>query len=719
MGKIGLRYLVFWIFLLGIIVIVFLQVISGNNINRLINSNRRLLNEIEIQNDIRKIESDVLTLESDVRGAVITGDSTHLKGIWQKVRSINAGLHTLRVNYPVERAGQIDSLDMLVRSKINFSQLILNAYTQDGKGAAEQVINTDRGRILRDSIAFVIARLDANRQAELQAIIGSIENTGRRARLWGFIFAGVALLALITAFLYTINKGRQQTRMIQTLNESERRNKEAAIMKEQFMANMSHEIRTPMNSILGFTNLLKRTHLNEEQYEYVQNIHSSGENLLALVNDILDLSKIEAGMMYLEESRFSLRSLVSSVGAMFLEKVREKDLKFETHVNTQIPDILVGDAIRLTQVLVNLLSNAVKFTEKGSIILHAEPLELSETDTRIRITVTDTGIGIAPDKQQKIFERFQQAEAETTRRFGGTGLGLAIVKQLVDLQKGLINVKSNPGKGTEFTVELPFKLPDIEEMFSEAMAAQNDLVPLEKIKVLIAEDHPMNQQLVGRLMQSWSIDYKLVGNGNEAISALKQHDFSLVLMDIQMPDMDGYTATSIIRSELNLDLPIIAMTAHAMAGEKEKCIQLGMNDYVSKPIKETILYNMIARYAQHPGNGRERPLISLEYLHQLSGNDPEFERQMLEQFLVQTPRELDHLQAALQEEDYDQVRRLAHSMKSTVGYIGMSDELHPFLERIEKGGPQNREELMDDFTHIQHQCETAMREVKEVISAKR
>jgi CheY-like chemotaxis protein/two-component sensor histidine kinase len=386
--------------------------------------------------------------------------------------------------------------------------------------------------------------------------------------------------------------------MIADLNESRRKIKEASSLKEQFLANMSHEIRTPMNAIIGFTNILKRTNLEAEQRSYVQNIHSAGENLLALINDILDLSKIEAGMIQLEETNFSLRSLIGSIAAMLDEKIKEKKLYLTTEIKEAVPDIVTGDAARLTQILVNLLGNAIKFTEVGGVKLIVDVLHVDKDKVNLKFNIIDTGIGIAKEKQEAIFERFQQAEAETSRRFGGTGLGLSIVKELVELQGGSLSLESKPGKGSEFIMQIEYKLPDEEKMLSEALAAAEiNTVSLNEVKVLIAEDNPMNQQLIKHLMKNWVIDHTIVNNGAEAVEALKNENFSIVLMDIQMPEMDGYTATAVIRNELKLQIPIIAMTAHAMMGEKEKCLQLGMNDYISKPLKETILYNIIAQYS--------------------------------------------------------------------------------------------------------------------------
>jgi signal transduction histidine kinase/CheY-like chemotaxis protein/HPt (histidine-containing phosphotransfer) domain-containing protein len=707
-----------WLFLFGIVIVLFLQVISGYNINRLIGGNKSLRDELQVQNNLRAIEVDLFLVESNVRGAIINGDSDLLIETDKNNKRIKQQLDQLLQNLrPKIPAQEVDRLQNLLQQKIDFNKEVIGTFYKDGKAGAEGLIRTNKGTIIRDSVISVISQIETNRQTQLRGIIDSIELTGRRARIWGFVITAMALVSLIIAFLFITNQGRNQQRMIKALNESERRSKELANMQEQFLANMSHEIRTPMNAMLGFTNLLKRTELNPMQREYVQNIHSAGENLLMLVNDILDLSKIEAGMMHIEETRFSLRSMISSVGAMFIEKIREKDLQFDAHIDKDVPDILSGDAVRLTQILVNLISNAVKFTDEGKISVYAQLLSSTDSETHIRLCVKDTGIGIAREKQAAIFERFQQAELETTRRFGGTGLGLSIVKQLIELQGGTIRVESEPGKGSEFIVELKYKLPDLAQLYNEALAEQEEQVPLQKIKVLIAEDNPMNQQLIKHLMKSWSMDHFLVDTGVEAVEALKQNSYSIVLMDIQMPDMDGYTATTIIRNELKLDVPIIAMTAHAMVGEKEKCLQLGMNDYVSKPIKETVLYNIIARHAQHiPEKNDAVQHISLDYLHQLSGNDKEFEKEILTQFMKQAPAELEQLQNSIHQKDFDAVRRTAHSLKSTVGYVGLADELHPYLEQIEKDAVvQNEAQFHPNFQQVKSKCDLALTDVKSLL----
>jgi CheY-like chemotaxis protein/HPt (histidine-containing phosphotransfer) domain-containing protein len=266
-------------------------------------------------------------------------------------------------------------------------------------------------------------------------------------------------------------------------------------------------------------------------------------------------------------------------------------------------------------------------------------------------------------------------------------------------------------------VVLRYKLRDLGLLYSEALAEQEEQVPLQKIKVLIAEDNQMNQQLVRHLMKSWSLDHLLVNTGAEAVDELTKNSYSIVLMDIQMPDMDGYTATSIIRNELKLDVPIIAMTAHAMVGEKEKCLQLGMNDYVSKPIKETVLYNIIARHAQNIHEKTEEiNHVDLNYLHQLSGNDKDFERDILNQFLEQVPSELSQLEKSIKEDDFETIRRTAHSLKSTVGYVGLAKDLHPYLEEMERDAvDQDAARFESNYNHVKSKCDFALDSVKTLL----
>ncbi|RYY38368.1 MAG: response regulator [Chitinophagaceae bacterium] len=715
-----LKYLALWFFIIGVLLIVLIQVITNENVRRLTDGNKRLLAEVATQNKLRSLEADILTVESDIRGVIITDDRVHLAEVNAKISAIRRRLVDIRqdLNSPELRADE-SLLEDLVDRKIQFSYEILNNYNRAGKDAGEAVINTGRGKRLRDSIEVVVLRLDTARQGSLNRIVGTIERSGQRANYMGLGLALIACIACILAFLYVVNKGRQQERMILMLNESEKRIKEGALIKEQFLANMSHEIRTPMNAILGFTNLLRRSQLSPQQQQYIDYIYSSSQNLLTLINDILDLSKIEAGMLHIEETPFSLNGLVGSVQVMFEEKARQKGLQFTINIDPSIHDTLSGDPVRLTQVLINLLSNAVKFTERGYVHFEVTAISQSEEKVLLQFRIKDSGVGIPPEKLSSIFDRFQQAEAETTRKFGGTGLGLAIVRQLIDLQGGHIHVESEAGKGSEFLVRLPF-LPLYNQTDAVPRVADAEQNPIEGMRILVAEDNQMNQQLIRHLMRQWQMDYLLVNNGREAVEALRRESFAVVLMDIQMPELDGYDATRAIRNELKQDVPIIAMTAHAMSGEKERCLSFGMNDYISKPIKEGELYAILQQHKQtmQPASATN-PVINLNYLRELSLGDTEFENAIVRQFIVQVPEELVLLQEAVQAGNMQQIKSIAHGMKSSVAYLGLTERLQPCLHRMEVEAVAHPEHahFAEDLEEVRKICEQAVVEARNLLTA--
>jgi len=727
MWKGQLKYIVLWLFLAGVALIVFIQFITGQNINRLVQGNKSLLAEVEVQNDLRQLESDVLTVESDIRGVIITSAFLDYPVINKRLQNIERELERLQLELKGDVAAQeLAILSRLVYNKIQFSYEIVDAYRTKGKEAGESVINTGKGKVLRDSISQIITTLDNIRQAHLKRIINTNEASGLKARQLAFVLAGLACCICIFAFFYIVNRGRQQQRMITVLNESEKRIREAAVIKEQFLANMSHEIRTPMNAILGFTSLLKKTDLDPHQLQYVEFIYSSGENLLTLINDILDLSKIEAGMMHIENAPFSLTGLMSSVETMFREKAKTKGLEFSVDIDENLHDTLSGDAVRLTQILINLLSNAVKFTEKGFVHMQVSAVKQTAEEVALKFSVRDSGVGIAPEKKDRIFERFQQAEAETSRRFGGTGLGLSIVKQLVALQKGAIEVNSEVNKGSEFIVILPFVPVHGFDSLS-AIPTEEERNTIGNVRVLVAEDNQMNQQLIRHLMKQWHIDYIIANNGIEAIELLKQQPFDIVLMDVQMPEMDGYAATQAIRQELKKDTPIIAMTAHAMAGERERCLSFGMNDYISKPVKEKELYAILQAYGAaasssaspsvEPVAVEKRGLINLDYLHELSMGDTTFEHAIIQQFIQQVPDELMQLKQAIDERNNQKIKTVAHGMKSSVAYMGLKDEVHPYLHRIEQEATHNDADphFDEDYQQTKLLCEQAIEEAKQLL----
>ncbi|NDP26488.1 MAG: response regulator [Flavobacterium sp.] len=367
---------------------------------------------------------------------------------------------------------------------------------------------------------------------------------------------------------------------------------EALKFKQQFLSNMSHEIRTPMNSIVGFTNVILKTELNGKQKEYIDAIKKSGECLILLINDILDIAKVDAGKMIFSKKPFSLEETIEDVSSLFEQKCQEKNLKFTKEYGASIPKTLLGDAARLKQILVNLISNAIKFTSQGNVAMSIRALHEDDNEIALEFVVSDTGIGIPENRLSHIFYNFEQASDEISREYGGTGLGLSIVKQLVEHQGGSLFVKSKMGKGSTFGFQLNFSKTN-EIIPEEPTLELKQKNKMQKINVLVAEDIALNQILIKLILNDFGFECEIADNGKIVLEKLKETKYDLILMDLQMPEMNGFEATEYIRNTMQLDIPIIALTADVTSIDIEKSIKIGMNDYISKPIDEELLYNKI------------------------------------------------------------------------------------------------------------------------------
>lgn len=720
------NYILLGTFLTVALVIVFIQFNSNRSISQLITGNEDLLDELTVKTNLQQLQTGIVTLESKVRGTVIKGAAVNNNHLQVEIESIELSLvqtDTLQA-YPMI-APLIVQLNKLVYAKIQFNKNVLDTFSQKGKAAAEQMINAQYGRQLADSIRTTAGQIEELHQLAVTDLIKKADSNGRKAKVLGTIMALMAAVVSVFTFGYVSYKVRQQQQLIARLNATEKQVREAAKVKENFMANMSHEIRTPMNAILGFTNLLQRKELDAESKEYVQTISKSGENLLTIINDILDLSKIEAGMMRIESAPFNIRGLVHSVETMFRAKAAEKGLQLLSSTDESLPGFLDGDAFRLTQILINLVGNALKFTEKGTISINITNEGEEGNVIKTGIHVSDTGIGINSNQLKTIFERFQQAENTVTRKYGGTGLGLSIVHELVLLQNGTIQVKSEPGRGTDFSIIIPYKISAGESRLSptgeKKYAAHSGL---GDACVLVAEDNEINQSLIRHLFKNWNLSFDLAVNGREAVEMLQTKTYQLILMDIQMPEMDGYTATEEIRQRLKLTTPIIAMTAHALAGEKEKCIGYGMNEYISKPVREDQLYALITRFIkiskkEAEGNSVAAAslpagykLINLQYMKEVSGGNAAYEKTVTEQFMEVLPEDLDAIEKAWHQHDITRVRQLAHNMKTTISVMGLNELLQPYLDLFEYE-ELNEQVFTDKFSALKSVCEASLKEASQ------
>jgi len=467
--------------------------------------------------------------------------------------------------------------------------------------------------------------------------------------------------------------------------------RESEKVKEQFLANMSHEIRTPIHGIMSLTNLLLKTGIDADQLTYLNAIKKSADNLLVIINDILDLSKIEAQKMTFESTIFSIPEIVNTTFELFRSKANEKGIKISREIDVCIPEYIKGDPTRLSQILNNLVNNAIKFTNKGGVEIGISLVDTNERCSMISFSVRDSGIGIPQNKLSTIFDMFTQAGDDITRKFGGTGLGLSIAKKLVDLQGGIIKVESTVNQGTTFTFSMPFDHPDPTELDAHHNASEEPESRIDsELRILVVEDNDINRLVINKIMKDWGVKPDNAVNGVDAIEKIKANTYDVILLDIEMPEMNGYQCIREIRSSLPAPkngVPVMAMTAHANKKERDKCIGLGMDDYISKPFDPFDLKQKIVALSKkslggtcevqlsepETVNASATKLTNLDYLRELSENNESFFRDFINLFLSNTPPTLLDLNSHLDKQNWEGVRQAAHKVKPSLNYLGLKE----------------------------------------------
>ena len=457
---------------------------------------------------------------------------------------------------------------------------------------------------------------------------------------------------------------------------------EANISKSHFLANTSHEIRTPLNAIYGFSKLLDETEKSIEQEKYISGIKTSSYNLLNVVNDVLDFSKIESGETKLDITACHLSEMVNQLFQTFEFRAEEKEIQLSFDIDSNIYPYIFADSAKLNQVFINLLSNAIKFTHKGQVKFECLLENSSNNKETIRFIFSDTGIGIDKKSQANIFENFKQEDDSTTRKYGGTGLGLAISKQLVEMMGGEIQVESTKGVGSQFFFTLEFKKAQQDDIKQKTPQAEIDKTLLKGKRILLVEDNEFNQIIAISMLDKWQVDIDTAENGRIALEKLKQQNYDLVLMDKQMPIMDGIQASKIIRQELNLHVPIIALTANVIKGVISACKEAGMNDYISKPFEPEVLYHKIVNVLHLNKNINSESTsqaaiqlpektLDLSKLEKMMNNDEEMVRKMLNKFYDLTPDYIQDLDKAFQKQNWDEVSKIAHKIKPSINLVGI------------------------------------------------
>lgn len=493
------------------------------------------------------------------------------------------------------------------------------------------------------------------------------------------------------------------------LNRTKLRAEQSEKFKEQFLANMSHEIRTPINAVTGMTRLLLEKEPRADQLRYLESIRNASDSLLVIINDILDLSKIEAGKIEIEKIDFSVHEVIKNVREIMHFKAQEKGLILEAVENASIPNVVIGDPTRLSQILINLIGNAIKFTEHGSVNVSVNPqVDTNNQTVKLTFSISDTGIGMTEAQQSKLFMDYSQASSETSRKYGGTGLGLSISRQLVELQGGNISVESTPGKGSTFLFSLTYPVSKNETIAANAQTFSTEMLSaLKGIRVLIADDNEYNRIVARETLQLKVGDIEIdeATDGLMSLEMIKGKQYDVVLMDLLMPHMDGLEATRYIRSELDetkKHIPVLAFTASVIKSEIEKCFQAGMNGFVPKPFKPHELLSAMYRAITNDesvemkessvapksasANGK---LIDLNYLEEFTEGDPVRLQRFIDLFLTKVPRSLHSIQEALLEGDFEKIRVVSHSMKPQLQFTGVLQGLQ-LAETIEQNCSEKR-----------------------------
>ncbi len=480
------------------------------------------------------------------------------------------------------------------------------------------------------------------------------------------------------------------------LKKSKELAEEGLKTKSEFLSSMSHEIRTPMNGIIGFTDLMLQDETNLEKVEKLELVKYSATNLLKIINEILDFSKIEAGKMHFESAAFNLCEQVQDFVKLQEITHQQKDIKFILVLAQDIPAFITGDKFRLNQIILNLVSNAVKFTEKGHIKITVYPIEQTESNVTLNFEIEDTGIGIAPNKLQTIFESFTQETQSTTRQYGGTGLGLSITKQMIELQGGSISAKSIQGVGSTFTISIPFRVSTYEEIFNIPKKIQpttKSYRHLKGHKILLVEDNILNQKLAEHIFKKWDITYKIANNGMRAIKMLEKEEFACILMDLHMPVINGIDATKIIRNVnsdvINHQTPIIALTADAFEETRVLTSEAGMNYFLSKPFSQDSLLEALLKAVLNTTVDKvnikrnispkteettvqvKEKLINLNVIKELIGDDNESIMELLNEYIENAPKDYEDLITSLSQTELHKIQSSAHKIKSTFNTFGI------------------------------------------------
>ncbi len=717
-----LRLLIVFVLFGGIIFNYFIE----TKVNRSVKAHNEVsafvVKHEQYKHIIDKTTFTLSQIDKDLSNYLLTGNEEQLKQLEAQMDFLQEHAAIVRKDASLFVPKYLVNLFVhKLRNRTDFQLKVLTAFREKGKSAALLLLNSSEDVLTIADYAYSEAELTSvlNKRIEQLSknLIADEELTLKTDNKWNLISL-IFMLLIAFVLLY-------QTVRISVLNkhlhEAVQKMQHATRVKDQFMSNITHELRTPLNSILGYTNLLLKKSHQPETEKWIQAVNSSGTLLLDVVNDVLDYSKLESGYLHISNDTFQLDDVLSNLKNIMSNRAEAKGLSLVILKDQSLPASFTGDEKKLKQILINLTGNAVKFTEKGTVKIEVMLQQQLARQYWLEFIVTDTGIGIDQQNLKHVFERFYQVENSYSKKYSGTGLGLPIVKQLIDLQGGTITVSSVPGTGTAFKFVLPFEKVEVNEKETDNLAPVRSLLKSVSKRILVVDDHELNRELLELMLKEYDCNVTSAANGIEALQLLQHKKFDLVLMDVQMPDLNGIDATHKIRTELVLDVPVIACTAFSQPSEKKMCEQAGMNDYLGKPIEEKELLQILNKYLNlNVSPKTDMSVISLKQIYSITGANKELTATMLSRAVALIPTELESLQQSILRHNYVLVSEQAHTMCSTVGLMGATASLIEQVKQIQylagEKNPDHRQ-LVELYNKVEDTVQKMITEIKQYLAA--
>jgi signal transduction histidine kinase/FixJ family two-component response regulator len=670
----------------------------------------------QYQQVVEKTMFLVTQSDHNLEDYVQTGDLHKKEAFSKNIVAIEKNLKEVKSTY----GGYIPKylVNVFVHKAANRIQLnrdVLSVYDTEGQARAMEMVNSDAYRSSFKEITFGEQELISALGIKIEQLNNKISiekaemvSLDRKWNMVSLIF--MSLIAMLVVY-----KMVETNRLNNTLSIAIQKGQQAQLVKDQFISNVTHELRTPLNSIIGYTNLLLKKEHAPETKQWIQSMKISGNLLMEVINDVLDYSKLESGHFQFSNEAFDVKQVISNLNNVLQNRAEAKNISLHIQMDEKLPEYVSGDAKKLMQILVNLTGNSIKFTEQGSVSVAAKVMKQSGEKAWIQFKVEDTGIGIEKEKLPYVFERFYQIESKTAKKYYGTGLGLPIVKQLVEMQGGEIEVFSTPGEGTQFVLLMPFTI---------ATAIEREIEIIHK-RILIVDDNEMNRDLMGYLLAEHKFLFDKADSGITALQILKQKNYDFILMDIQMPGLSGIDTTKKIRAELHMQTPIIGLSAFCQSLEQQNAINAGMNAYLTKPVDERKLLELLNHYSDwdaEPATPQhsQLKLVNIDYLHRLTGGNKENIQDLLNKAFDFLPSEVEKLKESFAADDPAMLKATAHNMKSTLRILGVAEELSGKVILIEKADISKnteKEQTKNLIAELDSSVQVVLQELREYLAA--